>query len=132
MPAARTSRSNLLDHHHGLFRSSSLVTQVECIRGHHRTVYFIDIAGHGPFETAQVQYQSDKRHIIPLRQSAHDLFRIRHLRNPFGIDKTDRLHTPYARVDQAVYQFQFVFYTQQYRLALQSVPGTDVNDFNKV
>ena len=123
---------NLPDDSHCLFRGGALVTQVECIRSHHRAVDFVYVAGDGPFETAQVQHQPDERDVISLWQAAHHLFRIRHLRNPFGVDKADRLHAPYPGVDQAIDQFQFVFNAEQYRLALQSVPGADINDFNNI
>ena len=79
---------NLLDNSHGLFRSGALVTPVECVRGHYRIVDFIDVAGHGPFRTALVQHQPDKRHVVPLLQAAYYFLRVRDLRDPLGIDKT--------------------------------------------
>ena len=85
--------------------------------------------GQSPVVTLQVGHQSGKRHARKFAESGRHIFRVRHLRHPFGMDEAGRLNIGNARVDQLFDERELVLRGHEFRFVLQSVASRYVDNF---
>ncbi len=85
--------------------------------------------GQGALVTFQVGHQSGKRHACKFAESGRHIFRVRHLRHPFGMDEAGGLNIGNARLDQLFDQRELVSRGHGFRFILQSVASRYIDNF---